>query len=119
MLLWDLYQNKNISTARREADAAQSSSEKTAYELDKLKHQVDKLSLSCQAMWELLRDHSGLTEDDIQAKIVEVDGRSGEVNGKMGARLVDCPSCGNPTSSARAACDRCGGAITSDHCFQG
>ncbi|MAS92114.1 MAG: hypothetical protein CMO55_02865 [Verrucomicrobiales bacterium] len=83
-----------------------------------LKNQIERLSLSCQAMWELLRDHSDLTEEHLEQKIVEIDARDGTVDGRMTIRQVTCPQCGNMTHSKRTSCVICGEPLHRDQKFE-
>lgn len=69
-------------------------------------------------MWELLRDHSDLTEDHLKAKILEVDARDGTVDGKIGHEIIDCPDCGQKTGTRRSFCVFCGHTIEDPHAFK-
>ena len=83
-----------------------------------LSRKLAHLSLCCQAMWELIRDNTKLTEGDLAAKIDEVDLRDGRGDGKMGTRIFKCPQCGHRTNSARATCLMCGAELPKQHAFQ-
>jgi predicted hydrocarbon binding protein len=65
-------------------------------------------------MWEVLRDNSDLTEKDIEDKTMEIDGR----DGKMGAQITDCPSCGRPTNTKRTCCVISGAELSKLHKFE-
>jgi hypothetical protein len=66
-------------------------------------------------MWELLRDQLGLTDEQLKAKMLEIDARDGVVDGKIGAELVDCPHCGQKASTFKPNCVYCGNRIASSH----
>ena len=73
---------------------------------DILQHvQINKAK---QAMWELLSDRLGVTDDELKAKILEVDARDGVVDGKLGAEILDCPNCGHKVSTSAPRCTYCG-----------
>jgi hypothetical protein len=38
-------------------------------------------------MWEIIRDQSSITDEELVEKITEIDLRDGVVDGKMGVRL--------------------------------
>jgi hypothetical protein len=80
--------------------------------------QVDRLTLACQAMWEIIRDKVGVTEQELQAKITEIDARDGSIDGKIGYEVVDCPQCNQKTSTRRARCVFCGCAVMLGHTFK-
>lgn len=80
-------------------------------ELQALRNHMDRLAIACQGMWELLRDFSELTEEDIENKIREIDVRDGTEDGKMTLRQVVCPSCGRMSHSKRTHCIICGAPV--------
>ena len=45
-------------------------------------------------MWELLREHSELSENDIENKILEIDNRDGRIDGKIATQTKTCQACG-------------------------
>jgi hypothetical protein len=118
-MLWDVYQQTRIAGAERAAESAESKVERSARAVEDLQRHVDRLSLACQALWELLRERSDLTEDDIEKKMLEIDGRDGAVDGKIGIQALDCPSCGRKTSSKRNSCVMCGAPIKRPYPFSG
>ncbi len=73
-----------------------------------LERRVELLMVVCQAQWELLRDRTGLTEEELAAKITEVDARDGTADGRIGAAIADCPACGRKGNTRREFCLYCG-----------
>jgi len=88
-------------------------------EFQKLRRQVDRLTLTCQSMWELLRDGSELSEDDLIKKVAEVDLRDGSPDGRLGSTVIQCTSCGKNTNSRRDSCVWCGAPVDREHIFEG
>ena len=113
--MWDLLHHFQIQEASREAKEASS---KTNSQVGSVQDQVERLTLACQAMWELLRDHSGLTENELKQKIVEIDGRDGAVDGKLSSEVISCPHCGQKTSTRKSRCVFCGKGVKSSHIFK-
>ncbi len=83
-----------------------------------LERRFNRLALGTQAMWELLREHYGLTEETLQAKILEIDLRDGRNDGKMTTLVSECPHCRAKTNSRRAACLMCGTTLPKAHAFE-
>ncbi|MBN1943773.1 MAG: hypothetical protein JW849_10815 [Phycisphaerae bacterium] len=83
-------------------------SEKAQRDYDYLEERLDKLLLICSALWELLRDRTELTEDDLIAKVQEVDLRDGRADGKISKTVKKCPKCGRTMSSRHRQCLYCG-----------
>lgn len=75
-----------------------------------LQDRVDKLVLACMAMWELLQEKTGLTEEQLLEKVKEIDLRDGREDGKFkpSEAPTPCPSCGRPISPRRTRCLFCG-----------
>lgn len=111
----DIVQQFQIEKARSAADLASSKVEGLISSKDNTEHQLEKLTLACQAMWEILRDHLGFTDEQLKAKILEVDARDGVVDGKIGVELIDCPQCGKKASTSKTNCMYCGHRLPSPH----
>lgn len=113
------YQNSlRISSAESAAERADSKARRAEQELDQLGRHVERMSLASQAMWELIRERTSLSEEDLEAKMLEVDGRDGVVDGKISVRVQVCDSCGRNTNSRRDTCIMCGAPIERAHKFE-
>ncbi|MEM6886363.1 MAG: hypothetical protein AAF571_15185 [Verrucomicrobiota bacterium] len=80
---------------------------------------MERLTLACQSMWELLRDRTDFTEADLEEKMLEIDLRDGQADGKIGMQLIQCPSCNSKTNSRRTHCLMCGAPLDKQHVFEG
>lgn len=114
-MLWDIYQDSKISAnsanvSRAALDAQQS--------IHRLESKIDSLALTCQAMWEILRDRTDIDEEQLMAKMKEIDLRDGSADGKMGTGGKPCPSCGRMLSRRRTSCLYCGEDVGKEHVFQ-
>jgi hypothetical protein len=116
-LFWEMYQHRRIMDAQNAAERAGGRVDRQAESVAELQRSVDRLSLACQAMWELLRDRAGITDQDLEAKILEVDGRDGKLDGRITAAAINCPSCGRKTSPKRDRCVMCGAATSRPNVF--
>ena len=85
--------------------------------IEELTRRVDRLSLACQALWELLEDQGGLTETMLHHKITEVDLRDGQRDNKIARSIIVCPQCGNRCNSRRKQCIFCGAEVHGKHSF--
>lgn len=118
-MIWDLYQQNRIAGAERAADRASSKAERHTNHIDDLQQHVERLSLASQAMWELVKHHSAITDDDLESKMLEIDARDGRIDGKINTQPISCPSCGRTTSSRRDTCMVCGAPTKRVHPFEG
>lgn len=75
-----------------------------------LELRIQSLELTCAALWTLLKEQNGFTDDQLVRAIHEVDARDGVVDGKITQSAKVCPHCKrkvltrNPTK-----CAWCGG----------
>ena len=97
---------------------ANAKADRQGYKIDDLTDKVERLSLACQGMWELIRDRTQITEQDLEAKMLEIDARDGKVDGKISTQALNCHACGRPTSSKRNRCVMCGAPLRRQHKFE-
>ncbi|MGC6426852.1 MAG: hypothetical protein ACON5H_07655 [Akkermansiaceae bacterium] len=120
MDIWDIQQASQIREATNDAVEAKQQAHRTNDELTGLQRQVDHLTLLCQSMWEVLREHTGLDDKTLRAKIADVDTRDGKADGKIQPQVFPCPQCGSNCNSTRQSCIMCGADLKGDkpHIFE-
>jgi len=69
---------------------------------------LDRLVLVSSAVWQLVRDRMGLTEEELADKIQELDLSDGVLDGKMRRELRRCAACGRVLSKRHQTCMYCG-----------
>ena len=75
------------------------------------------MALACQALWELLREETALSDEDLRNKMREVDLRDGNADGRLRPVAVACEKCDRPVNSRRRTCLYCGWEMTPQHVF--
>ena len=73
-----------------------------------LEHEVQRLKLLNQALWELLREKLNISDADLEKRIREVDLRDGVADGRMTDVALKCPACSRVSSSKHWKCLYCG-----------
>ena len=68
---------------------------------------IDRLILIIAAMWDLLKEQ-GLTEEQLQDKIRQLDEGDGTADGKFTPRGTICRACGAKVGAGIPACQFCG-----------
>ena len=116
-LFYDLYQSGKIYAAETQASSAKHTAKRAEEEVRDLRQRVDGLTLACQALWEVLRAHTGLTDDAILRKMEEVDLRDGKVDGKIAPKPISCTRCARTTNATRPNCIYCGAPLPPSHVF--
>lgn len=94
--------------AANQAQAASSRATDAITRARDLQQKVDQLVLACMAMWSLLKDKTGLTEQELIQKIQEIDLSDGRLDGKVRVNVATCPSCGRAMSRTHGRCLFCG-----------
>jgi len=107
-MLWDMIQQSQIHDAQSSAADAFRRADQVRRDVDRSQATIDALALSCAAMWELLSEKLGVTDQELMAKIEEIDLRDGKLNGKMANVTLECPDCGRSNNSKRVRCIYCG-----------
>ena len=117
-MFWEIYQQSRIHDANVTAANAVSKAQNVGYSIRQLEDKVDSLALTCQALWEILRDRTSLTEEELEAKVNEIDLRDGRADGRMGNTDKKCAKCDRTLNSRHARCMYCGESTDKDHVFQ-
>jgi len=99
----DVHGSKGLSSVRAQNKVR--SDESTVKHLEAT---VAKILMINEALWEIIRDKHGMTEEDLHNKIYEVDMRDGQADGKNQRKASKCPNCDHMVSSRHAACLYCG-----------
>lgn len=73
-----------------------------------MNHQIQRLALMNQALWELLRDRLHATDAELEQYVEAIDLRDGVADGKMTVTALKCPKCGRVSSSKHWKCLYCG-----------
>ncbi len=106
-MLWDLLQQSQIHDAQSAVSDVNRRTDQVKRDAERTQAQIDALSLSCAAMWELLSEKLGVSEQDLLAKIEEIDLRDGKLDGKIGSSTQNCSSCGKANNVKRGRCLYC------------
>jgi len=98
---------ENVGTAGTSA-RAESKAARIQRQNRVLEANLAKTLLICETLWEFIKEHHNLTDEQLQKKICEVDMRDGTLDGKNQRKAVECPGCGHMVSARHPACLYCG-----------
>ncbi len=68
----------------------------------------NRLELTCQAMWIIMKEKLNLTDEDLVACIAELDLSDGIADGKKAKAILTCPNCKRANSRSLEFCMYCG-----------
>jgi hypothetical protein len=118
-VLWEFFQmsrieqsNWNSDDAKSTAREAQRDAKELQLKVRVLEQQCERLNLAAMAMAEILRDRLGVTENEIQAKLTEIDLRDGQLDGKFRPSPEICPKCQRTNAANRRQCLYCGDTLS-------
>ena len=105
-----LHQARAARDAQMDAARGTARADVARVDVKLLQDRLDKLTLVCMAMWELLRDRAQLSEAELMEKVKEIDLRDGVPDGKVTEKVAQCPKCNRVMSPRHKRCMYCGAA---------
>ena len=92
--------SSHVHAAAAMSEAADASKGARAARTDtrQLADQLERALLACEGMWTLVRDKLGLSDDELVARINEIDLSDGRLDGKVRKTAVACPKCSRTIS---------------------
>ena len=119
--LWELFQqgriaqaNNAAADAKHSARSAESLTSRFDGQIRQLEQQNDRLTLAVMALAEILREQFHVSQDDIEAKMRDIDIRDGNLDGKVTRFGKLCRSCGRVSGAKRTTCLYCGESLPQD-----
>ena len=107
-LLWDLHQERRIGDAMSSANDAANKATQFQERVRLLEDRLDRTSLLNMAMWSLIRETTGLTDEHLAARVQEIDLQDGVADGRVTRSPATCPQCGRNFSARHRKCLYCG-----------
>lgn len=115
---WNLQQENRIAEAKAQAGHARDDVNHYKRRIDELEFSLNRVTLAAQALWEILRARLEISEEDLLAKINEIDLRDGVQDQRMTPYVTNCPNCNRVVNSKSARCIYCGTSFEKPHIFQ-
>lgn len=72
---------------------------------------VEKLFMLTEALWTILKEKHGYTDQELVRRVEEIDLRDGKLDGKVAKVKPDCPKCGRKLMGKRPVCLYCGAEV--------
>jgi hypothetical protein len=116
--MWDMFQEIRSNDLRAQQGDTQSSLKSASGDISELTRQVRKLALVNQALYELLKERTGITDEDLRRRVEAIDKRDGAANGRIDAAPLKCPECGGSFTAGALACQSCGAAVAPKYPFE-
>ncbi len=95
--------------ATQEAIEAASMARGTRTDEEFMKHDMERLLLISQAMWEFMKQEHGYTDEALSDMVGRIEAKRGETNAVPSKDApVTCPACGRVNTASRQFCIYCG-----------
>ncbi|BCX48182.1 hypothetical protein HAHE_20900 [Haloferula helveola] len=115
--MWDILQQIELNNLRSRQTDAEGQVRNSDFRVGGVEHRISKLELVCQALYELLRERGGMTDEELRRKIREIDLRDGAEDTRMRPKPVHCPKCAATTTAGALYCPQCGAVIAPKYPF--
>ena len=106
-----MYQQQGIRRTDKRVSAHEENNEyrhrRNRDEIDDMDDRLDRLLLITEAVWQLLAEKAGLTEDDLADRVRQLDMLDGAEDGRRQPIASDC-GCGAKVNPKADICQFCG-----------
>ena len=89
-------------------DTANQAARDAKQEVQKLRDELDHLTLITQSLWEIVKQKSDLKDEVLVAMITEMDKLDGKIDGRYVKVPEPCPQCSRPVTVSTNSCVYCG-----------
>lgn len=78
-------------------------------QIDALRYDTERVLMITEALWELLKQKHGYTDEQLLEQVRRVDGQDGRLDGRVErSQPTQCRTCGRNLSRRRPTCIYCG-----------
>ncbi len=103
-------QNAMDAVDRAARDVSNRREREVSSSVEVLEERLEKLSMVSLAMWSLIQEKTGLTEQDLMDRVKAIDLADGIEDGKVTQTVSKCVQCGRTMSPRHRKCLYCGAA---------
>src|SRR5688572_1029934 len=107
-LFLEAHQYRRIADAESSASSAAARAGKVEADIHFLQRTVDKLILVNTALWSLLQEKTGLTDQQLLDRLEQIDLRDGHADGRIPPAPANCPQCRRTLHPRHKHCIYCG-----------
>ncbi len=100
--------NHNLHQNRSDDRGLRQTGLETGSQVDELRLKLDRLVLINMALWSFIQETTGKTEEDLIARVRELDLIDGQADGKIQTRVFKCQQCGRTLNKRQSKCLYCG-----------
>lgn len=95
--------------AMQAANEASRDARRASGKVDRMEFDIERLLMITEALWMILKEQHGYSDEELQRRVMEIDVRDGRLDGKVAASAPDkCTKCGKVLMKKRPRCIYCG-----------
>lgn len=113
-MFWGMRASMAATAASGEATSARSDARAAARNVRTVEARLDRVLLTCEAMWTILRDKLGVTDMELIERMNDIDLSDGQLDGKVHKPPLACPKCNRTISAHLPKCMYCGKPVVHD-----
>ena len=122
-MMWNAFYSQgslhaDVGSAQIDALSAKHKVNDIVFRMRDLEEALARSNLVAQALWEILREKLALSEEELLARVAEVDQRDGRRDQRMSPQLGSCPHCQRTVNTRHRKCIFCGEELPRSHAFQ-
>jgi hypothetical protein len=102
------------SAPQSDTSGAGARADRAGRRVEELEARLDRALMTMEAMWALLRDKLGVTDEELGTAIVEVDLTDGVIDGKARRPAAECAHCSRKIPRRFPRCLYCGAPVQMD-----
>ena len=107
-LFYDIYLGSQVTQAGITAQQGARKAEDAQATTQRLEERVDRLVLINMALWSLLKEATGLTDEQLNERVREIDLSDGYLDGRVRTAPQQCPNCQRTLDQKHHRCLYCG-----------
>jgi len=113
-MFWAMRASMDASAAASDAGSARTDARSASRKSQNIEMRLDRSLLTCEAMWSLMRDKLGLTDEALIERMNDIDLSDGVLDGKVRKKPMACPKCNRTISAHVPKCMYCGQPVMHD-----
>ncbi len=111
-MLWNIFGKPQVIEVQKAAAARDFKERIAELSAHNVEGRLQTLALANQAMWEILSQKCGVTEEDLVNKMTEIDQRDNKSEGKVSGNFeATCPNCNKRILGNHLKCVWCGAKV--------
>lgn len=107
-LFWEMRQQSRIAEAKQHAQETRHIAKDTQRQIDELEDRIDHLTMITAAIWTLLQQRTGMSNQQLLDQVQAIDLSDGQLDGRVRKDTRPCSKCRRAIAPRHLRCIYCG-----------